>query len=170
MLLFLISTSYANSELDDRSKAIIDYAKREVMVKTSELGERIALCDERRDSAAIPDIKYEELKNMGATREQIVVALSHLNSRNYAMCEGGAREALAYALGMLSMLSEQYNVDVDSLQGIEESLIYPTSRDIEAALEFSYLNDEIKQQLLEAVGDQPFNLMESFQKNRLTTD
>ncbi|MCU7845752.1 MAG: hypothetical protein KZQ93_18125 [Candidatus Thiodiazotropha sp. (ex Monitilora ramsayi)] len=168
--LFLISSVHADSDMGDNSKAIIDYAKREVMIKSSELGVRIALCDQQRNSVAIPDIKYEELKKMGASRQQIIKALSHLSTRNYATCEGGAREALAYALGTLSTLANQYKVEIESIQGIEENLIYPTSRDIELALEFSNLKDEVKQQLLGAVGDQPFNLMETLRKNRLNAD
>ena len=173
LLLFLLLASNAiadDSGMGDSAQAIIEYTKREVMVKTSELGERISLCDKRRDSAVVPDLNYEELKEIGLTRQQVIKALAHLSSRNYAMCEEGAREALAYALGTLLMFADKYNVGVDGMQGIEENLIYPSSRDIESAIEFSNLKDEAKVLLLKTVGDQPFNLPDALQRNNLTAE
>lgn len=86
------------------------------------------------------------------------------------MCEKGTREALAYALGTLSTLAHQYNVDINSIEGIEENLIYPSSRDIERSVEFAKLHDEAKKLLLHAVGDQPFDLMRALQKNGLNAE
>lgn len=170
ILLLLIGNVHADSGIQNSSQAIIDYAKREVMVKTSELGERIALCDQRRNSASIPDVGYEELHKMGVTRKQVVQALAHLSFRNYNMCEEGTRKALAYALGTLSMVAEQYKADIESKEGIQENLIYPSIRDIESAMEFSNLNDEVRKLLLSEVGDQPFDLLSTLQRNRLTAE
>lgn len=168
LLLLLASKAYADSGVENNSRAIIEYAKKEVITKTSELGKRIAFCDNQRDSTAIPDVNYDELKKIGVSRQQVIKALAHLSSRNYAMCEEGTREALAYALGALSMLSDQYDINNESIQGIEELLIYPTSRDIELAMEFSELNNDIKARLIHAVGDRPFDLIRTLKKNGLS--
>jgi hypothetical protein len=173
LLLFLLVFSNAHADesgMGVRSQIIIEYAKQEVMVKTAELGERISLCEKRRDSAVVPDVNYEELKKLGLTRQQVIKALSHLSVRNFTVCEEGAREALAYALGTLSMFANKYNVDIESLQGIENNLIYPSSRDIESAIEFSKLKNEARKLLIGAVGDHPFNLVKTLQMNNLTVE
>jgi hypothetical protein len=170
ILLLLIGSAHADSGIDNSSQAIIEYAKREVMVKTSDLGERIIICDQRRNSAAIPNLSYGELEKTGLTRHQVIKSLAHLSSRNYNMCEKGTREALAYALVTLSMVAEQYKVDIESIEGIEENLIYPSIRDIELAMEFSNLNDEAKKLLLSVVGDQPFDLIGTLEKNNLAAE
>ncbi len=56
-----------------------------------------------------------------ASQQQVIKAFAYISSRNYAMREEGSCEALAYALRTLLMIEEQYNVDVDGIQGIEEN-------------------------------------------------
>lgn len=169
-LLLLISSVYADSSSASNANTIIDYAKRQVAVRTAELGERISICDKQKESAAIPDIQYAKLIGTGVTKQQTIAALTHLSDRNYALCEGRAREALAFALGTLSALATQYKLDVESIEGIENNLIYPSGHDIELEIEFSNLNDEVKSLLLNAVGDQPFNLLKTLRKSKLITD
>ncbi len=170
LLLLFISTVYADFSFASNENTIINYAKRQVAVRTAELGERISICDKQKETTPIPDIQYEKLIDTGVTKQQIIAALTHLSDRNYALCEGRAREALAFAMGTLSSLAAQYKLKDESIKNIENYLIYPSGRDIGFEIEFSNLNDEVKSLLLNAVGDQPFNLITTLRKNKLITD
>lgn len=170
MLLLLISSAYADTKSASSPTTIIEHAKRQVVIRTAELGKRITTCDMQRKSTSIPDITHAKLIDMGVTRKQLISALAHLSTRNYALCEGRTREALAFALGTLASLADQFNLNFDSIEGIENQLIYPSSRDIALEIEFLNLNDQVKSILLSTVGDHPFDLITTLRKNKLTTE
>jgi hypothetical protein len=169
-LLPMIGSAYADSGPTDKSNAVLEYAQKQVVFRAAELGERISACDRQRESAAIPDIQYERLTGMGLTRQQAIAAISHLSARNYALCEGRAREALAFAFGTLSSLADQHGLEIEQIDGIENQLIYPSSREIELKIEFSKLSDEVKSLLFSTVGDRPFKLLPTLRENKLIAD
>jgi hypothetical protein len=167
-LLILISSACAGTESASNTNTVIEHAKRQVAVRTAELGEQITICNTQLESSSIPDITHGRLIDMGVTRLQIISALTYLSFRNFTLCEGRTREALAFALGTLSPLTDQYGLKLDSIDDIQSQLIYPSSRGIELEIEFLNLNDQVKNILLSAVGDRPFDLPETLRKNKLT--
>jgi hypothetical protein len=165
-ILFL-GSAYAGSESANPSSSVIEYAHRQVVAKIAELGDRIVFCDRQRNSNPIPKVPYARLSDMGITKQQLVSAITYLSHRNYALCEGRAREALAFALGTLSSLADQQGLMIEEIKGIENHLVFPSIQEVESEIAFSKLSDDIKSILLGATGDLPFLLIPTLENNRL---
>ena len=93
-----------------------------------------------------------------------------MSQRNWASCEGGTRESLAFVLGSLSSISSQHGADVEPIREIEVHLIYPSEHSLALEMEYLGLNDEVNAVLLRAVDNQPFDLLRTLRKNRMLND
>ena len=67
--LVLAAAACKNSATASDATSIVNYARRQVAIRTAELGERIAVCDKKEKTGALPDIDYAKLTGMHVTKQ-----------------------------------------------------------------------------------------------------
>lgn len=154
----------------DGDAAVLDLAKRDFLEATADLGEAVTSCSLKGEKRTAPVLDQKVLAELGAEREDVLIAVGHLSFRNTLECEKEARHALFYAAGTLTNVIGELNLSSEALGEIERVLIYPPLRDLEYRVKYRKLDVELRKYLEKAIGDQPYDLIPALEENGLLLD
>lgn len=154
----------------DLDAAVLALAKRDFLQAAADLGEAVTSCSLKSENRAAPVLDQKALAELGAGREDVLMAVGHLSFRNTFECEKEARQALSYAAGSLTKVIEELNLSSEALGEIERVLIYPPLRDSEYKLKYSKLDAELREYLEKAIGDQPFDMLPALEASGLLSN
>lgn len=157
------SAEEAMPELD-RIQAMLS---EDVAEATVALRDRIEVCNRKAESRTELNLDREKLNDLGASRKQLLAALSHLHFRNSARCEQSERQALAYSLGVLEKVERKQSEASSSPREVREGLIYPNLEELRYRAQYRNLSEDLKSHLEAKIGNGPFELVPALRENDL---
>lgn len=167
LLSLLCLSCSAESEGDASKSEVLKLASERVAVSTAKLGERIEQCSRELENNPVPVLDKRRAASLGASQDDLIVALGYLSFRNSFNCEREARLSMAFDLGTLAMVKRYYDENPGDIDEVRHKLVYPPVDQLVYAVTYSKLAPEIKQFVAQAVGDSPFDLFEALEKNDL---
>lgn len=169
-LSFLLFGSSAGAADQTEADRVLEFVKEQVARQTAVLGERIEYCTSIRAKAPVPSLSLRKLEELGASSSEVLHAVSYLSSRNFSRCEGDARHAQAYALGLLAATQMHYGIDTTTTNEISAGLVYPSPSEIQSQLSYEDLSPELRSYLESTIGESPFLLPQTLKKNGLAEE
>lgn len=166
VIIFILSFS-VQAERKLSNEDVIHYLSKKVAKSTSSLGRIIDECEIRRSNSKSALLDKNKLKKLHANRKDIIIALSYISFRNAFNCEKSARVKLAYDLGVLASSKRHLNADVKGINDIESNLIYPSIKEAKLEIKYLTLSKSLRNYVLKAVGDTPFDLLKVLKINSL---
>lgn len=166
-LLCWVFASSAGAADQTEADRVLEFVKERLARQTAVLGERIEYCTSVRAKAPVPSLSLRKLEELGASRKDVLHAVSYLSLRNFSRCEGNARYAQAYALGLLAATQTHYGIDSTTTNEISAGLVYPSPAEIQSQLSYEDLSAELRSYLESAIGESPFLLPQALKKNGL---
>lgn len=148
-------------------KRIQAILSEDVATATVALRDRIEVCNQKAKDQTEPKLEPEKLNDLGADREQLLTALSHLHFRNSARCEQEARETLAYSLGGLEKVQRKQGEASSSSREVREGLIYPNLEELRYRARYRKLPEDLRSHLEARIGEEPFELVPALRENNL---
>lgn len=169
LLLFLLifSSNCISGGHSDEGVESIEYIHQKVVFLAGKLEESIERCSLDRKKVELPKINKKKILSYGVDKASVVQGLFYLSNRNFEKCEGPYRVDLAYQLGILNSLGDYYGVKLPPIDAIKVNVIYPTDRDIKSELVFRKLPSNVREYILKAVGDSPFDLLKTISENKI---
>lgn len=143
---------------------------RDLAASTATLGKRIEACEEKASTRDVPTLDAEKVSELSAGREQLLTGLSHLHFRNSFECARDSRETVAFQLGMLEMVHDELGGEADKSRQVRGGLIYPSLEELRYRRKYEKLPEKLRLYLESEVGDEPFTLMKTLEKNNLLVD
>ena len=134
---------------------------------TAELGKSIKACSIIKNKAKPIELSNKKIKKFGVTTNNVIVALSHLSYANTLSCERSARLNLAYDVGFAIVTFKQLGLNVSKLNDIQETILYPPTKQLQLAMKFSKLPINFVIFMQTKVGKEPFDLIQTLQANNL---
>jgi|GEM_PF-2987921 len=149
----------------DKEAEIFSYLTNEVSNDLIELESVIGKCSAQAESRGALDLEAIEVGEESATRETLMLGISHLYFRNLFECERSARERLAFSLGTLKSHEPPNHEHTTDIDGIKSALLYPTKSQIEYKLKYQNLTEDLRSSLEARIGQEPFVLMGTLERN-----
>lgn len=168
-LILLSAFAFAKGSADLESAAL-DLAKRDFLQATVDFGEAVKSCSLKGKERTAPILSKEVLANLGAGRDDVLVAVGHLSSRNSFKCEKEARLALSYATGTLINVIRELELNSEAPGEVERILIYPPLRDLKYRVKYNKLNLGLREYLEQVIGDQPFDMIPTLEASGLLSE
>ncbi|WP_341937930.1 hypothetical protein [Marinimicrobium sp. C2-29] len=166
----LIATSScaqtASTSHDEESRLLAHLADK-VTADLVDLDASIDNCNAKASSRGTVDLEDIPVESDDANKEKLMVGISHLYFDNLFECERAARERLAFSLGTLKSLNPQPDQLPPDIEAINAGLLYPTKKQVEYAVHYQSLPESLRETLEDRVGEDPFELMSTLEKNGL---
>lgn len=170
-LVGIVITAAACSGLAEEAASDLEQIQamlsEEVAEATVALRDRIEVCNRKAADRIEPKLDREKLNDLGANREQLLVAFSHLHFRNSARCEQDERQALAYSLGVLEKVQRKQGEAPSSPREVREGLIHPNLEELRYRTQYRNLPEDLKSHMEARIGDGPFELVPALRENDL---
>ncbi len=159
------SCAQTTSTSPDEESGILAHLTNMVAKDLIELESSIDSCSTKASSRGAVDLKDTTIEGSGPSNETLMLGISHLYFNNLFECERPAREKLAFSLGILKSLSPSHQQLPSDIKGINAGLLYPTKKQIEYAVQYQSLPEAIRAFLEGQIGEEPFELMSTLEKN-----
>jgi len=169
-ILFFTSAICSAGDKEISQDKILQHFSERVMLSTAKLGEAITACEESSRSNSMPSLDDDQLTELNASREDLLIALAHLNFVNHLKCTQEANFSLAFELGALRSAKEELGVPTENVNEAQGKLVYPSVKTAEYALKYAELPADLRSYLEEVVGEDPFELIAMLQSNGLFID
>jgi hypothetical protein len=166
-LLLILSTFVSANERQYGQDHIVSYLTGNLLSSVAQLGQTIEACDQLAESRAIPELDRGYLAKLNTSREELLIALSHLAYSNHFECTRQARLSMAYDLGVLLAVQRELGKLSTGLSNEQMDLAYPSAQAIRHEIMYEELSAEVRAYLKEAVGQEPFELLNTLQHNNL---
>ena len=164
IIIFFPGITIADSDL--KKEAIIQFLHQKVLHSVADLGEKIKFCTEQKKSVLLDK---KTLEKINAKRDELLSSLLHLSNQNDEKCEQNSRLKLAYDLGVLKTFYRYFSIDVETIDGVNSELIFPSMAEIELSIKYSSYPEKLKLYLEKTIGDQPFDLIKTMGISGLST-
>lgn len=164
-VLATISCAQHPPESSGKESGIFSYLTNEVSNDLIELESVIGKCNAQAESRGALDLEAIEVEGENASHEALMLGISHLYFRNLFECERAARERLAFSLGTLKSHEPPNHEHTADIDGIKSALLYPTRRQIEYKLKYQNLSENLRASLEARIGQEPFELMGTLERN-----
>lgn len=164
LMLFSFSIN-ASDYTEVKREEILVGLQKNITKSTDMLAENIKYC--KKIQLGNTPVLDKSIQELTSTRDDIYIGLGHLSFRNMFTCVKKSKMELAYKLGMLRITKETYQIDTKDILEVESNLIYPSIKEIELAVKYSRLSLKFRKYLETVVGDAPFNLLKTIDKNKL---
>ncbi len=139
----------------------------DVAEATVALRDRIEVCNQKAKERTEPKLDQDKLNDLGANREQLLTAFSHLHFRNSARCEQDQRQSLAYSLGVLEKVQRKQGEASSSPREVREGLIYPNLEELRYRARYRKLPEDLRSHMEARVGGEPFELVPALREHDL---
>ena len=166
-LLLLSCGASCLADENESSTQVMEQVSRNILQATSEYSARIELCDQKISANSVPKLEINRLSNLGVNRQDVVAALAYLHYRNYFLCEKDERLALAFHLGTLASLKQEFGAEGRSVETIQSSVSYPQEKEIRLEIKYLALSDEVRRYFESVVGKEPFDLFATLDAYKL---
>lgn len=164
LMLFSFSINASDSTEVSQEEILVGLQKN-VTKSTALLATNIKQC--KKDSLGnTPILDKNSQVLASAAKNDLYIGLGHLSFRNMFKCVKKSKMALAYNLGMLRTIKASYNLETKDILDVESSLIYPSVKEIELTIKYARLSPKFREYLETTVGNAPFNLLETIDKNK----
>lgn len=170
-LLVLLSTSCSGDDAGvAKAPEVTTYLQEKFAESVAAFGEKLDECYRQAQGNSVPVLDRSKVQRLGASEEQIVVAIGHMNFTNSFNCSRAERTALAFNLEMLTTAGVDQSIKGEDLQEIKKGLIYPSMNEISYSVRYRKVPSGLKEHVESVAGDKPFDLLKALEANRLTND
>lgn len=161
------SCAQTASTSHDEESRLLAHLTDKVSTDLVDLEASIDSCNAKASSRGAVGLEDIPVEGDDAKKEELMVGISHLYFGNLFECERSARERLAFSLGTLKSLNPQPDQLPPDIEAINAGLLYPTKKQVEYAVQYQSLPESLQEALEDRIGEDPFELMNTLEKNGL---
>lgn len=171
----------AEADTKEELGSTIDHIFVKVVEAIGVYGQRINYCDSVAADSDGPLLDRARLGSLGATREDMILALAYFSRKNYYQCEKEERLALVFHLGTVSAVAKELQVAPDHIEKLESQLlvtstlqdivVFPTAGEVHNEMLYNKLPQRQRDYYKLALGGSgPYQLIQTAMSNGLTRD